>query len=324
MLTSPHSHAYERPLVILEGLGLAASLNRNDYVPLDPQKDVSNRWLGGVAFAGRLVHPSLLFQNEAFLPKARAVSPEPFSRDWFEEASRIRFGRSAAWISHLLEFHKHSGEQVVCIGPTLGSDWVQYAENQAELMVLLPSDPWVRLVQRHFSLRGGKAKFLVQPPGVLPLETSTVDVICWNALNEDSDQIYATAKEIMRVLRPGGKVILLGPSFSNQKGWLGDSPFGWSGPIFTRSMTSKMFEGMVEMRWHQRCLKRSEIHWLIRWLPVSLMQRVVGRCMVFKAFKPLPTIKGKPLGVQDGKNFDEGLDLPGIRSHSYPSTRLAD
>lgn|GEM_PF-294349 len=289
---------------------MAPALNRNDFPSNDPPREVSNRWLGGLTFGGRLVHPAVLFQNEAFLSKARAVSPEPFSGDWFDQASRIRFERSATWLPKLMEFHKHEGEQVVCLGPTLGSDWVQYSLHRAELTVFVPSEPWMRVVQRHFSLLGGKARVLVHAPGTLPLESSAVDVVCWNALNEDGDQVAATAREIMRVLRPGGKVILMGPSFANQKSWLGESSIGWSGPMLTRAATARVFEGMVEMRWHQRCLKRSEIHWLIRWLPVSLLQRLIGRCLIFKAFKPLPSIKGKPMPASEG---DTGMHRSGSR-----------
>jgi len=291
---------------------VSTALNRSDYPSFDPIREGVGRWLEGVALGGRLAHPALLFQNEAFLSKGRAVSPELYSREWFDQAARIRHERSAPWLTRLLEFHKHPGEQVVCLGPTLGSDWVQYARNGAELSVYLPTDPWVRLVQRHFALQGLDARFQVQGQGTLPLESATVDVVCWNTLNEDSDHLAKTAREIQRVLKPGGKLILLGCSFSNLDGWLGASPFGWSGPVFSRSQVKAMFEGMVEMRFHQRCLKRNEIHWMIRWLPVSLMQRLIGRCLVFKAFKPLPSLRGKPLvSIDEWEERRQDRGLPG-------------
>lgn len=51
----------------------------------------------------------------------------------------------------------------------------------------------------------------------LPFETSSVDVVrCWNVL-EHVDDLNACMKEIHRVLKPGGEVIISVPHWS---GWL--------------------------------------------------------------------------------------------------------
>ncbi len=269
---------------------MALARNRNSLDFGDPIAPILPRDLAVVRLGERLVHPSLLFQNEAFLTEARAIGPDPFSLDWFLQAARLRHGRAATWLNKLLEFKKHPSEKVLCLGPSLGSDAIEYARNEAEPIVAVPGESWVRVIQRNFSLVGFKAQFVVHGPGSLPIEAESIDIVYWNQLNDDPGQAGAMAREVLRVLRPGGKAIVLAASAANGSAYLGDSGMGWSAPPISRKILSGLFSGSVNSSWHQRGLRRAEIPWLVRWLPVSLMQRLIGRCLVFKAFKPLPII----------------------------------
>ena len=269
---------------------VALARNKNSWDSGDPLASVLPRDFAVVRLGERLVHPSLLFQNEAFLAEARAIGPDPFSLDWFLQAARLRHGRAAPWLNKLLEFKKHPSEKVLCLGPSLGSDALEYARNNSEPIIAVPGESWIRVIQRNFSLVGFKAHFMVHGPGSLPIESESIDIVYWNQLNDDSSHAAAMAREVLRVLRPGGKAIVLAPSATNGSAYLGDSGMGWSAAPSTRKMLAGLFSGSVNSSWHQRGLRRAEIPWLLRWLPVSLMQRLIGRCLVFKAFKPLPVI----------------------------------
>src|SRR5438874_9234393 len=64
---------------------------------------------------------------------------EPFSLQWFLQIEHERHQRRARWIPRLLEFSKHSGETLLCIGGGLGTDWVQFARHGAVVVVCCAS-----------------------------------------------------------------------------------------------------------------------------------------------------------------------------------------
>jgi hypothetical protein len=49
----------------------------------------------------------------------------------------------------------------------------------------------------------------------------------------------------------------------------------------------RLFSPFIEHRVHKRLLRRAEVPYLGRWLPLPLLERAVGRLLILKAFKPL-------------------------------------
>src|SRR5205807_68169 len=58
-------------------------------------------------------------------------------------------------------------------------------------------------------------------------------------------------------------------------------------PTFTARGLRRLFTPFVEHRVHKRQLRRSEVPHVWRWLPLPLLERLMGRVLVLKAFKPL-------------------------------------
>ncbi len=106
----------------------------------------------------------------------------------------------------LLEFGRHRGERLLGVGGGLGTDWVQYARNDCEVIVTNAVARELELVQRNFELRGMKARFVHALPATLPLEAASIDVVCLNDLPQETD-VRSVAAEVYRVLKPGGKVL---------------------------------------------------------------------------------------------------------------------
>ena len=113
------------------------------------------------------------------------------------------------WIPKLLEFAKHSGEALLGLGNSLGTDWVQYARHGAEVVVCASQAELLTLIRRNFDLRGLSAHVLSALPSCLPLETSSIDVVCLTALLEDVADPQGVLDEVYRVLKPGGKVLVV-------------------------------------------------------------------------------------------------------------------
>src|SRR5262249_25683513 len=56
---------------------------------------------------------------------------------------------------------------------------------------------------------------------------------------------------------------------------------------FSRRELRRLFGRFVEHRIHKRQLRRSEIPHPSRWIPLPVLERLMGRFLVLKAFKPL-------------------------------------
>jgi SAM-dependent methyltransferase len=259
---------------------------------------------GGPALAGydaplALAHPDQLFAAEALGPAASYRTGDaagPYSLQWYLDAENLRLHRYARWIPSALEFTKHVGEVLLGLGPGLGTDWVQYARHGATVLVGSPSAEQLALVRRNFELRGLAARFLACPPSCLPVESASVDVVCLTNLLQAVADPPAVVDEVFRVLKPGGKVLAVAPARYDIEfwrrclfpwlRWLGQPPP--SGPArFSARGLRALFPRFAEHRVHKRHLRRSDVPPLWRLLPTHLLQKLLGRFLVLKAFKPL-------------------------------------
>jgi SAM-dependent methyltransferase len=246
-------------------------------------------------FADRLYEGEAL-HTDAPQPREGA---EPFTLQWYLDIEDIRHSRRGGWLPRLLEFAKHRGETLLGLGNGLGTDWVQYARHGAEVVACSPSAEQLALIRRNFELRGLGGKFLHASPAALPLEAASIDVVCVTSLLHEISDPRAVVEEVYRVLKPGGKVLAVTPARYDVDFWGRRClPWGrWLRPryrgvlpphvCFTAQSLRHLFDRFVEPRVHKRHLRRRDVPRLWRWLPLPLLERLVGRVLVFKAFKPL-------------------------------------
>jgi ubiquinone/menaquinone biosynthesis C-methylase UbiE len=236
-----------------------------------------------------------LYHREAFRKRPRNSPTAPFSREWFEEISNLRYSRQGNWLPRVLEFVRHRGDTVLGLGEGLGTDWLQYAMNGAEVVTLSPSHEQLDLIRTHFDLRGQAARHIHGSPQCMPLPSDSVDVVCVQGLLDEVDDAAPVVRELYRVLRPGGKVIVVAAARYNASYWYNASyPWlRWLGKAkaHLRGTTGKQlrttFSEFAEHRVSKRHLRRSEMPHLWRGLPLSIAERLVGNRLVMKAFKPL-------------------------------------
>jgi SAM-dependent methyltransferase len=248
-------------------------------------------------FANRLYACEAL--SPAATPPRTDEGAEPYTLQWFLDIENQRHGRQGRWIPRLLEFAKHRGETLLGLGSGLGTDWLQYARHGASVVVCSPSVEQLRLIRRNFELRGLSGRFLHAGTTSLPLETASIDVACVSSLLHEVADPPAVIAEIYRVLKPGGKVLAVTPArydvdywqnfwFPWQR-WL-RRPFRRVPPVrFTGRGLRRLFSRFGEHRVYKRHLRRSEVPHVWRWLPLPVLQRLMGRVLVLKAFKPLST-----------------------------------
>lgn len=236
-------------------------------------------------------------------PAANGVRPdehaEPYSLQWFLDIETQRHGRQGRWIPKLLEFAKHAGETLLGLGHGLGTDWLQYARTGASVVVCSPSDEQLTLIRRNFELRGLDGRFLHTPFNALPLDKASIDVACVSSLLHEVDRPEIVIDEIYRVLKPGGKVLAVTSARFDVDFWFAaccpwqrwlparKRPPERPAVRFTGRSLRRLFGRFVEHRVYKRHLRRSEVPHIWRWLPTPLLERLMGRVLVLKAFKPL-------------------------------------
>jgi hypothetical protein len=66
---------------------------------------------------------------------------------------------------------------------------------------------------------------------------------------------------------------------------------------FSARTLRQFFGRFVEMHVTKRHLRRSEVPHLWRWLPHALLERLLGRLLIIKAFKPLSAAIPVPLAA---------------------------
>jgi SAM-dependent methyltransferase len=232
-------------------------------------------------------------------PRCTPAGIEPFSLQWFLEIENQRHGRHGRWLPRLLEFSRHAGETLLGLGNCLGTDWLQYARNGASVIVCLPSAEQLALVRRNFELRGLPGRFVQAAPGSLPVEAASVDVVCISNLLHELADPGPVIQEVYRILKPGGKVLAVTPARYDISFW-SDFFFPWqhwlrSSTTATKPVTAgmsarslrRLFGRFGEQRVYKRHLRRGETPHLWRWLPPAILERLMGRMLVLKAFKPL-------------------------------------
>jgi ubiquinone/menaquinone biosynthesis C-methylase UbiE len=247
----------------------------------------------------RVEFADLLYVGETLQANGRIrEGAEPFSLQWYLDIENARHSRHGRWIPRLLEFAKHGGETLLGLGNGLGTDWVQYARNGAEVIACCPAAEQLALIQRNFGLRGLHGVFLHSNPRTIPLESASIDVVCVTNLLQDIPDPSTVLDEIYRLLKPGGKVLAVMPARYNIDYWRRRC-LPWQAWLRTRSSTQvettsfsarslrQLFGRFVEAHVSKRHLRHAEVPHLWRWLPYPLLERLLGRLLIIKAFKPL-------------------------------------
>jgi SAM-dependent methyltransferase len=256
---------------------------------------------------------SVLARQEVLRSPVPCPDIEPLSLQWFLALEDQRYRRQGRWLASLLEFTKHAGERLLGLGCGLGSDLIQYARNGAEVFCACPSADQLGLIRRNFELRNLRAGFLHSPPTSLPVDSASMDVICLTGLIHEPGESGPILDEVYRVLKPGGKVIAVVPARYDVDLWCrwcfpthrSTLPRGLEpepgAPLGLLASVAKRFRGrdlkQLFHRFHEprilkRHLRRSELPHLWRWLPLGLLERMMGRLLVFKGFKPVSAAIG--------------------------------
>jgi ubiquinone/menaquinone biosynthesis C-methylase UbiE len=146
-------------------------------------------------------------QNPVGSQHARAS--QPHTLEWFREVERHRYEVYAPWMPDVMEFSKHSGREVLEIGGGMGTDLAQFARHGARVTDIDLAAGHLRLAEENFRLRGLSGRFLHHDAESLPFADRSFDVVYSNGVLHHTPNTTAVVAEIRRVLRPGGRAIVM-------------------------------------------------------------------------------------------------------------------
>jgi len=217
---------------------------------------------------------------------------EPFSRSWFEEIEQKRYARAGSWLPRVLELTRHAGESLLMFRPGLGSDAVQFQRHGVEVTIAsMPGDVPDR-VEANFALRGLTMRIVPTTGQTLPFHTASFDLAYVNSLHAPGPP----ANELLRILRPGGKLFALFPAkfgvgywqnlLRPWRRWFTDG--GKFPPqIATAASLRQTFDNFEKHRISRRHLRRAGLPAALKVVPHDLAERLLGEVIILRAFKPL-------------------------------------
>jgi SAM-dependent methyltransferase len=227
----------------------------------------------------------------------------PFTAAWFDELEQKRYRRHGAWLPSALEFGRHPGESLLYLGPGLGSDAVRYARAGTPVTVGLGPADHPDVVRDNLARHALPLRAVDLDGPVLPFPDGAFDLVTWNALHDPDPPAADRVAELFRVLKAGGKVIGLFPAWYDAGYWQDVLlPLQWlywrrpadptTGAKVTARGLRRTFAGFAGFKARRRHLRRAELPHGWRLVPLALMERLVGRVLVFKATKPLSARTG--------------------------------
>ncbi len=237
--------------------------------------------------------------------------------DWYLEVERYRYEEYGSWMPEVMEFDQHPGEQVLEIGSGIGTDLAQFAKNGAMVTDVDLAAGHLALAKENFHLRGLAGRFIQHDAENLPFEENSLDVVYSNGVIHHIPNTKRVVEEIYRVLKPGGKVIVMVYALNSRHYWqklVIDEGLKKNlleeysmGEIMSRTVeiSKKGAKPLVKVYTGKKLrtlfadagfkdidickcqLMPDEIPSLLKWMPVGLAGKLMGWNLVIKARKPL-------------------------------------
>jgi glycosyltransferase involved in cell wall biosynthesis/ubiquinone/menaquinone biosynthesis C-methylase UbiE len=240
-----------------------------------------------------------------------AKKTEPHTLEWFKEVEAHRYGAYAPWMPSMMEFDRHAGEHVLEIGGGIGTDLSQFATHGAQVTDLDLSAGHLEHAEENFSQRRLHGRFVHHDAESLPFDDDTFDVVYSNGVLHHTPNTRRVVQEIRRVLKPGGKAIVMMYAEHSLHYWrelvgklglerdllknysMGEIMSRYveisqndARPlvkVYTASRLKKLFDGFDSPAVYKRQLMASELPDWLKWMPLDVAGRLMGWNIIIKA-----------------------------------------
>lgn len=133
---------------------------------------------------------------------------EPGSKEFYEEVERFRY-ESQPFMRRVMEFDGFKGKRLLEIGCGLGTDLLQFARGGAIVTGVDLTPASIELVKRRFNLYGLAVDARVADAEKLPFPDNSFDVVYSFGVLHHTPNTPKAVDEVYRVLKPGGKIVIM-------------------------------------------------------------------------------------------------------------------
>jgi ubiquinone/menaquinone biosynthesis C-methylase UbiE len=234
--------------------------------------------------------------------------------EWYLEVERYRYVEYAPWMPKVMEFADHAGEDLLEVGGGIGTDHAQFAKHGVRTTDVDLSSGHLALAQENFRLRGLTGRFVHHDAETIPFPDDSFDVVYSNGVIHHTPNTDRVVAEMFRVLRPGGKAIVMVYAENSIYYWrslvmgLGlrdrmletysigeimsrsvEMTSTGSRPlvkVYTKPRLRALFSQFERISIEQHQLVAAEVPRGLRWVPLPWLGRLMGWNLVIKAYKP--------------------------------------
>lgn len=131
------------------------------------------------------------------------------SREYFDAIETNRYGIESPWMKRLIGFDRNEGKRLLEVGFGTGTDLLQFARGGAHVTGIDLTPRSIEIARRRFEVYGLNGQFAIGDGESLSFPESSFDVVySFGVLHHTPDTARAV-QEIHRVLKPGGKAIVM-------------------------------------------------------------------------------------------------------------------
>ncbi len=142
------------------------------------------------------------------------------SKKFFDEVERFRYA-TQPFMNDVVGFDKFRGKKILEIGCGLGTDLLQFGRGGADVTGVDLTPKSIELVKKRFTLAGIQVDARVADAENLPFENDTFDVVYSFGVLHHTPNTQKAIDEVRRVLKPGGKIIIMLYNRTSMHVWLG-------------------------------------------------------------------------------------------------------
>jgi SAM-dependent methyltransferase len=239
------------------------------------------------------------------------------TREFFDEVERHRYQEYAPWMPKVMGFNEFAGAQLLEVGCGMGTDLLQFARGGAKVTGIDLTPRSIEISRRHLALYDHRGDFAVADCECLPFADASFEVAYSNGVLHHTPDTAGAVREIHRVLRPGGQArvmlyhrgswaflsqVVLRYGILHGEFLRGNSPaeimskyveFNEGGgrplvKVYSRRDARGLFSMFREVKVQVEQLTRSELYFMDRFIPRSLIRRLqksVGWNVIISAQK---------------------------------------
>ena len=150
------------------------------------------------------------------------------SKLFFDNVERHRY-ETQPFMRELMEFDSFKGKKLLEIGCGLGTDLLQFARGGAYVTAVDLTPRSIELVKKRFDLEGLPVDAQVADAERLPFEDGSFDAVYSFGVLHHTPNTQKAIDEVYRVLKPGGRIIIMLYHKSSLHVWLGIPLYGLLG-----------------------------------------------------------------------------------------------